>query len=237
VLVPEGALAGHAQALMQLNEQIADFPAPTVVSEDVHGAWAATFGLGGSGQGLRLFGPTGSFTWGDDERVGDERLAVILDEYLFPSPPAAITHVSPGLDLGARVPPTFLDPSFGGIYVRPCPPPPLGSLGLVAKVAFVQQTSDATRATFEALGPPGEDGMLIVVADGADEEYAAALRQELGEDVVTIPDPAGVVADRFGIRHWPTTVTLDSRGIVTSRESSVEPTERTPLAEPNEGQS
>jgi hypothetical protein len=98
--------------------------------------------------------------------------------------------------------------------VRPCPPPPLGSLGLVTKVAFVQQRSDASGATLGQLGSRGDE-LLVVVLDGSDEEAAAAVQAELGGNAVAIPDPEGVVAARFGVQYWPTTVALDERAVVT----------------------
>jgi hypothetical protein len=216
VLVPDAWFSSSPQMLMQLQEQTAAFAAPVLVNEDVGGAWSAFFGLPGSGEpAWRLLGPTGSRTWSYDGRVGEE-LAGILDDHLFPSPPATAVHIRPGLDLGVRVPPVFLDPSLAGVFVRPCPPPPVGSLGKAVKIAFVQQGSEASGLVLsDAAGSEPEGGtLLVVVADGADEEQAAALRREVGGEALSIPDPAGVIAERFGIRYWPTTVTLDGHGAV-----------------------
>ena len=44
---------------------------------------------------------------------------------------------------------------------------------------------------------------------------------EVGLDVLTIPDPRGRITDRFGVDVWPTTITLDRRGVVTDVEVGV----------------
>jgi len=63
-------------------------------------------------------------------------------------------------------------------------------------------------------GPP----TLVVVVDGADPHQADALRRELGLEAMAIPDPKGRITDRFGVDTWPTTITVDRRGVVTDVE-------------------
>ena len=47
------------------------------------------------------------------------------------------------------------------------------------------------------------------------------LMQALGPDVIIVPDPTGVVADRFNIGTWPTTVTIEPGGMVSAVEVGV----------------
>jgi hypothetical protein len=218
VLVRDGMLTAYPQLAAELHARTEALPAHAIVNEDVREGWARVFGFDpGSGEpAWRLIGPTGSLCWRRDGRLDGEELAVTLDEYLFPSPPPAVHYVASGLDLGIRVKPTFLDPSFWGVFMRPCPPPPIGSLKLATKVAFVQQESEASGATLGQLRTRSEEELLVVVIDAGDEEAAAALQAELTGNAVVIPDHAGVIADRFGVSYWPTTVALDQDGVVTN---------------------
>jgi hypothetical protein len=215
VLVRDGELSAAPHLGHDLQELTSGLPAQTIVNEDARGSWSETFGLlVGSGEpSWRLIAPTGGVTWIAEGRIGGEELGLALDEYLLPSRPPAISYVHPGLELGAWVPPFHLDPSLGDLYARPCPPPPLGSLGLVA---FVQHGgSDASEATVAGLVGATRDGdsrVAAVVVDGVEDERLFDVRELLGDAVVVIGDPAGVVASRFGVRLWPTTVTLDERG-------------------------
>jgi hypothetical protein len=216
LLVRDGMLTGYPQLAAELHDHAEALPAHVIVNEDVFESWSRTFGFqpGSAEAAWRLIGPTGSVLWQRDGRLNEKELADVLDSHLFKSPAPGINYVRPGPGLGIRIKPSWLDPSRWGLFVRPCPPPPLGSLGLVTKVAFVQQRSDASGATLGQLGSRGDE-LLVVVLDGSDEEAAAAVQAELGGNAVAIPDPEGVVAARFGVQYWPTTVALDERAVVT----------------------
>ena len=110
-----------------------------------------------------------------------------------------------------------------------CPPAPLFLPNVNKTVlAFVQRDGGASRAQLRRLaaraapaneeetreGPP----TLVVVVDGADPHQADALRRELGLEAMAIPDPKGRITDRFGVDTWPTTITVDRRGVVTDVE-------------------
>ncbi len=158
-----------------------------------------------------------------DGRASADEVAAALDGYLFPSGAPSAEHQRPGLDPGSRVSPAALDPHFPGIEEIACPPPPVGrGIGSLV-VTFAQSDSEASRAEVDRLrreqaesGEEDEGAFLAVVIDGPGE--AAAIEAEQGDGYAAIPDPVGVIARRFEVRHWPTTVRVNERGIVTAAE-------------------
>jgi len=56
------------------------------------------------------------------------------------------------------------------------------------------------------------------VVDGATADEAERLVSGLGDDVVAVPDPAGAIAGRFGVRYWPTTLSVNELGVVTAHQ-------------------
>jgi hypothetical protein len=204
------------------------------VNEDVHGDWAKALDLRtGSGQpGWAIVTPDGVAAWTHHGRIGAHDLATALDTHLRRAPdvrPAPHdSAVEPGMRLGAVV--AYQD--YGDLVAQlepDCPPAPLFLPNVNKTVlAFVQRDGGASGAQLRRLaaraapateeeareGPP----TLVVVVDGADPHQADALRRELGLEAVAIPDPKGRITDRFGVDTWPTTITVDRRGVVTDVE-------------------
>jgi hypothetical protein len=193
----------------------------TLVSEDVQAAWADAFSLapGDEEQSWRLLSPGGAVTWMHEGRVGAEGLASALDELLRKSPNPIVTSVRAPLELGAQVIVAGLHPGFIG-PARDCPPVPLGRIGVGgAIVTFVQAGHASSSAQLEQLsGRSSErrdtDPHVVAVVDRADADQVQRLRDQLGLDFAVMPDTTGTIADRFGVRIWPTTVTLDGSGTV-----------------------
>lgn len=209
VLFREGMLDGAGRDLGELG---AGLEAPMLVSDDVRGRWSATLALrSDSGEpSWRLVSPNGGVTWMHDDALSGDELSHVLDDYLHPSAPSFAAPYRPGL--GRVSPADFVD-----LLDTHCPPPPVGRLGISdSKVAFVHAGSAASDAKLRQLGRDGAS--IVAVVDGAGDDDARALGETLGESVVAIPDPSGAIADRFGVRYWPTTVTVNEAGMVTDHE-------------------
>jgi hypothetical protein len=217
LLAAEGRLGDiDADRSAQVAELAAEVGAPVLLNEDVRGDWRAAFGLdsqaGDAAWGL--VGPSGGVSWTHDGRVAPEDLARALDEHLFTSGASAFDRVGSGLDVGTRVPPGALDAPDLGQFARRCPPIGVGR----TVVSFVQASATESHAgVYEMAREQDESGsgaVVAVVVDGATTPETDSIAAQLGERHITIPDPAGAIADRFGIEYWPTTVTID-QGTVT----------------------
>jgi hypothetical protein len=208
---------------------------PTVVNEDVRGGWAGALVVpaGSVGHSWRLMAPGGGVTWVHQGRISAHELAAALDHYLIPSQPSKPTSLHPTVAIGMRISPAALVPDLG-IQQAHCPPPPIRRIGTAGSVvAFVQADSPASRSHLRALSAQyresGKNGpTLVAVLDGGDAELARRIKKDLGFDASVLPDPIGKVADRFGVRIWPTTLTLDRIGTVAGVEVGIRDIGRDP---------
>ena len=210
----------------QLTEEL---EAQLVVNEDVRGTWARALSMdssdGESGEiEWRLISPTGGVTWGHRGAIDAQGLASALDDYLFRSPSANSTRSTYQLPLGTRVS-SF---AFESDVMRrlsemedACPPPPFGRLGVATEVSFVAAGAASSQRSLEALAAKGEgsEGVRAVVFDGATPEEVSRLRDSLPAGVMPIADPDGTIARRFGVRVWPSSLSIDGRGFVSAFES------------------
>lgn len=229
VLFSEGSLeTGRSDVAAEVEQLSQRLGAHVVVNEDVHGAWSAAFALPreSGDQAWRLIAPRGGVTWTYDGRIHGEMLARALDHCLIPSaapkPAAVRTLVSSGMQLAA----TAFRPGFTDLIdaENPCPPLNIGRAGYESSVVtFVQRASSSSQAQLRELArqfsEAGDDAPhMVVVVDGANSREVEALKNQLGIDFTAIPDVSGTIANRFGVRTWPTTLTIDGTGTVSDVE-------------------
>jgi len=220
-LFSEGALQrDRLRVVSELEELAGRLGVPAQAIEDVDGAWCARLALPPEEVAFRLITPGGGMTWMHDGPYEGERLAKVLDVHLRASPPARPVVVSPLLERGMTLPALALRPDFAELRENSCPPHPLGRLGVNgALVTFVHGVAASSQKQLSLIagreGFEHEDApMTIAVVDGG--RAAADALMEAYPGLVAVPDPSGVVAHRFGIRVWPTTLNVDGDGVVTS---------------------
>jgi hypothetical protein len=226
VLFREGVLGAVGSHLACEVEEIGrTLGIATLVNEDVRGGWNTAYALrAGSGElAWRLLSPGGGVTWMHDGRLAARELAAALDHYLIPSPQPKPGLVRHGVAIGMQVSAAALHPGFRERDGN-CPPLPIGR-GIVAStvVSFVQRDSAASEAQLRKLsaqyGERGDESpRVVVVVDGADERETERMKNEIGFEFATFPDSGGRITDRFGIRIWPTTITIDRTGTVSGVE-------------------
>jgi hypothetical protein len=229
VLFREGVLESVGSRLLQQVREVGNrLGIPTLVNEDVHGGWSSAYAFGSSGgeQSWRLLSPAGGVTWMHQGRVSAKELASALDHCLIPSPRPQPTPVRVGTTVGAQLTATALYPGLADVLEdldSECPPIPLGRLGVgAAVVSFVQKGSMASEAQLRKLssqyGQRKDAPIVIVVVDGADAHETERMKNALGFDFITLPDHRSAVTNRFGVRIWPTTITVDNAGIISAVE-------------------
>lgn len=229
VLFRDGMLSrAGADVRRELARLASSLEAPMLVNEDVRGSWSAVLSTrSGAGPRWRLISPTGGLTWRHDGDVSRDVLGRALSDYLFPSPPAVIEPLRPGLSLGERISASDFNLWTSIVEDSPCPPPPFGRLGLESMVTFVQRGSMASDSAIRRVreGSEGDrnDTFVAVVVDGADDAALEGISGGLPRDAVAIADPHGTIARRFGVRVWPTTVMLNEHGLVTGFDMGADP--------------
>jgi hypothetical protein len=231
VLFQDGVLrrGGGEPLQASLGELAAGLPAPVVVNEDVYEGWSKALSISAArGEpAWRLVSPSGLVTWAHDGGVEPELLASALERRLEPSRPPGLVRFRPDVSIGAKIPIE--------IVVPPCPPAPLGRLGIVgSKLVFVQKGASSTLTQLSRLAreqqqhaaQTDENPFVAVVVEGANAREAEALRAETGADFPMLPDPDGAVTRRAGVRLSPTVMTLDPFGRLAGVDMGVDPGER-----------
>lgn len=214
----------------------------TIVNEDVQGTWATILAVvHGSGQkAWRLVAPGGGVTWMHQGQIAAQQLATALNHYLISGPAPKPQSLHPINDVRTQVSPTALIPELP-IQQPHCPPITLNRVGPAGSlVAFVRDASPASEAHLRTLsaqygsrasGAP----LVIAVVDGAGTDDVQRMKERLGLDFAVMPDASGTLTDRFGVRVWPTTLTLDDVGTVASVDVGMQ--ESLPHIEPDSGPS
>jgi hypothetical protein len=230
VLFTHGVLTRSGSEWMsEFRELSAQLEAPLVVNEDVRGSWSRALAMDtreGEGGGVewRLISPTGGVTWTHTGALDPGTLGLALDDYLFRSPSATNGQSTYDLPLGTRISSLAFESDVVGRLAdveETCPPPPFGRLGIEAGVTFVSKNSMSSEAAIRKLSAEGEssESARAVVFDGTTAEEIDELRASLPPGVMAIPDPDGNIARRFGVRTWPSSISINERGLVTAFRS------------------
>ena len=247
VLFGDGKLRQQPSDIFkELDRLSADIEAPLVVNEDVRGSWSQALGMearDGESSDLqwRLISPTGGVTWARSGSIDGRQLASALDDYLFRSPIPAAALPTRGVTIGMRLSGSAFASDvigrLGGIDIdieATCPPPPFGRLGVNTSATFVSVKSSSSAAALRRLteksGSAGATMFTAVVVDGATSQEVEEMRSSLPDDVMAIPDPDGSISRRFGVRVWPSTVSINESGLITSFESGADSSSDRPEA-------
>jgi hypothetical protein len=198
------------------------------VNEDVSGNWSRALDLraGPEEPAWGIITPEGYPAWTHQGRIEPHLLATALDTHLRRSADVQPVAFHPGIEVGVAVAATALHPGFADLIddlaESLCPPLPLGRLGVGATVVtFVQKHSAASTIHLRKLAnrygqQEGKAATAVVfVVDGANQREAESLQNSLGLDFTPVADPTGKITDRFAVGMWPTTLTLNSAGVVT----------------------
>jgi hypothetical protein len=208
--VPDGG-ADLASEIAEFSNRIG---AHVEVVEDAARSWTRRLAISPDITAWRLITPNGGFTWRHDGQITPEELGRALNEHLRPSPSPYLRPIRAGVESATSVPPIVIGANRPN---RTCP-------------RFVSLTNASAGVIFAKTGSrPSELQLaiaarmwrqhsenaqdLVVVLDG-DEKQADQLAHNYPEFEL-ISDPDGDIADRFGIRIWPTIVAVDGGGIVT----------------------
>jgi hypothetical protein len=223
VLFRDGTItAKGAQFVSELREQLTDLEAPLLINEDVHGSWSRSLYVDAAAGELtyRLVTPTGGLTWAHSGSIDARSLGQALDDHLLPSVHADITPIWAGPVPGTRISSVVAGLGLIDIFLETaCPPPPFSRLGVESFIVFAQKGSAASDAVLRQLadecerGDHDRDALVTVIVDGVAAREVESLG--LPKELTVVPDTDGALAQRLGIRVWPTRVAVDAGGIIT----------------------
>jgi len=212
----EAALEGGADLASEIAEFSNRIGAHVEMVEDVARSWTRRLAIPPHITAWRLITPNGGFTWSHDGPITPEELGRALNEHLRPSPPPHLRPIRAGVESAKYLPPIVIgdnEPNRTCPRIRFVSPTQAGAGVIFAKAG--SRLSELQLAIAARMWRQHSENAqdLVVVLDG-DETQAQELAPNYPEFEL-IPDPDGDIANRFGIRIWPTIVAVDGGGIVT----------------------
>jgi len=207
-----------------VREAIGSIPTFVLVAEDTRGTWSSAFDVEPQARrlSLRLLASGGRTVWGADGEIDSGSLASALRLHLVAGPPPELEPFTPAVQPGDALPRKFVE-------LAPEQRVPIRALqGTPVVLCFVcadSLSSDAQllrlqRARERYAGQPAE---IVAIADRTDPRAAETLKRRLSLGFHVAADPDGWMTDQWGVALWPTTVVIDSRGVVERIEIGAPP--------------
>lgn len=183
-------------------------------SEDQKGIWERRFGVRISRRPTTLIvSPDGKVVWQHEGEIDAAALAEKLSTSLVRSGRVRATMKPQALRIG-QLPPNFLFEYERGheITLRKINKGPIAlgfwkssssqSLELLRELSGASPKSDAKRT------------IVLAINDGEPVELARKVASENNLSAIVVPDPLRQIAVAYDVNTWPTTVWLDSQGLV-----------------------
>jgi peroxiredoxin len=186
------------------------FAGRLVLTEDVTGGWQKTFAAP-EGESTHLVDARGAFAWRQEGRIDGERLARALDEHGLDAPRARHVPVRLSIQPGEVPPETRLVDDRGTVSAL------RRMRGRRVLLAFWQSWSAPSLRELERLQAlHGQDRALLIfgINGGEDRTVLDEVRRRHGLTLPLVPDPDRALAGRYGVRCWPTTVSINQEGFV-----------------------
>lgn len=215
VVVPAGGLdCRRSEAEAKLDDVAERLGERLLVTEDSEGAWTRTFATSKLPSAF-LINALGELTWKHEGEADPKELAAALDHYLVPAPaprsrPLRLTnsrcqcHGAPDVVLDdERENPFALHRLRGrevmlNFFHAPSPP----CIKELLRLQSLLKNADG-RAPF-----------IVGFHDGKERKVIDEIRKQHALTFPIYPDPELRIARKYGVRCWPTTISVDARGRV-----------------------
>jgi len=217
-VLPAGAFDRRREELeRRLESARARIPAQLLLTEDDEGGWTRTFAPA-KVPSIYLINARREFVWqhAGDPEPGD--LAAALDQHLVPAPAPQSRALALTVSPGERAPDAFFKDgsdeyalhrlrgrkvllNFWQAWSAPC-------LKELRRVQALHQAASGGRE------PAGEAPFVVAFHGGKDAKSLDKIRKELGLSFVLVHDSEQRIARTYGVRCWPTTISINPDGNV-----------------------
>jgi peroxiredoxin len=210
LVLPAGAFSVRRGELEErLGSPSERFGAQLTITEDYVGGWTSAFGAP-DGPSTHVMNARGELAWKHDGPLDAGTVARALDEHAVPAPPFRATPLRLVVEPGAVAPDAaFTDDQGDQVALRRL-------RGRRVLLVFWQSWSAPCIRELERLQREQGRGSAHVLAvnGGEDRAVLAEVRRRHGLTLPLIHDPEQVIATRYGVRCWPTTVSINEEGVV-----------------------
>ncbi|MBA3311479.1 MAG: TlpA family protein disulfide reductase [Nocardioidaceae bacterium] len=210
-VLPAGAFDSPRKEVEDKLAWSGDSLAPLQLTEDHEGGWTRTFAVEKTPSAY-IVNARREFVWTHAGEPDPGALAAALDEHLLPGPTPRLRFVRPAVSVGDRAPDAEFSDDRGNQMA-------LHRLRRRPVVLNFWQAWSAPSLIelrrLEALHAQGREAPAIVAFHGGKETKGLEeIRRRLGLSFALVPDPQHRVARSYGVRCWPTTITVDADGDV-----------------------
>jgi peroxiredoxin len=212
VVLPEGTFRDTRREVeAKLGTIDEGFAAPLMLTEDYAGAWTRTFGATNT-PATYLLDARRELVWKQQGEMSPAALAAALDQHLLPTPPPRSRPLRLTVRPGDRALDALLDDDEGQTlalrrfrgervslhfwqsWSAPC----------IRELRRLQRLRDGSAR------PP----VVIAVNGGEAREVIAETRRQNDLTFTLVHDSDRRITRLYGVRCWPTTVSIDADGIV-----------------------
>jgi len=185
-----------------------------IYGEDQNGAWDRAFGAKSAQRPATLIvSPKGQILWQQNGDIDPTALAASLQKFLVAGAILQLGVFRTNLQIG-RPSPNFVFEFAPGreLTLRKL----TGSdVALVFWRSSSQPSIDAVLDLLKAAkGGAAQGPVILAINDGEPADLAANIAAANGFSAALVPDPKREISATYGLRIWPTTVYLDSLGLV-----------------------
>ena len=213
VVLPAGTFNNRrSEVEAKLQSTGKGFPALLLPAEDTEGGWSRTFAASKT-PSVHLINAQRKFVWKHEGEADPEVLAAALDKHLLAAPAPRLHPLQLTVSPGERAPDVSFQ-EYGG------EPFALHRLrGREVLLNFWQAWSAPCTRELDRLQSlhqqAGEQGPLIVAFHGGkDAKQLDEIRKRHGLSFPLVQDAEQVIARTYGVRCWPTTVSINADGFV-----------------------
>lgn len=213
IVAPVGTFDGRRADIEAKLASLRDkFAVPLQLTEDHEGGWTRTFAVS-KVPSVYLINARREFVWSYEGEPEAKELAAALDRHLTAAPIPMPQPLRLGVAIGDAAPDALFNESRGEQLALH------RMRGQRVMLTFWQSWSEPCLKELSRLqqlhAGGGKDVPLIVgFHGGKDEKSIETIRKQLGLTFLLVHDGEHQVARKYGVRCWPTTVSIGAHGHV-----------------------
>lgn len=212
VVLPAGAFDSRRREFESKLDSIQErSPAQVLLTEDHEGGWTRTFAASKTPSAY-LINARREFVWKYEGAVDAKVLAAALDEHLVPAPAPRSRPLRLAVSPGDRAPDVSFEDRGQGFALHRL-------RGQEVLLNFWQSWSTPCIEELRRLqqlqtGGGGRAPFIVAFHGGKDRKILEEIRKQHGLSFSLVQDADQVIARRYGVRCWPTTVSVNADGLI-----------------------
>jgi peroxiredoxin len=213
VVLPATAFDSHRRDVeAKLDLMREGFPAQLLLTADHEGGWTRTFAVSKT-PSTYLINAKREFVWKHEGAVDPKVLAAALDEHLVPAPAPRSHPLRLAVSPGDRAPDVLFKDERGQSFAVH------RFRGREVLLNFWQSWSEPCIKELLRLqqmqkGAGARAPFIVAFHGGKDGKILEEIRKQHGLSFSLVQDTDHVIARRYGVRCWPTTVSVNAAGLV-----------------------